>query len=193
VKKLLLLLVLAVGLLILNPHHNSSTEAPWEAPRAGQWSEPPTVILCNSAPIERAQVESAMDWWRKRGHLLGELIEEKQKPAFTEQFCKGPVASIPFGHITISELTENVEQEPGDLAITEYLALRTFLEVTSAKIYLRPEYVQDEVVTHEMGHSLGFLHWHDRGHLMNPSMELGGWDDTGLSSHPGQDDGELTN
>ena len=97
---------------------------------------------------------------------------------------------MPWGYIIISEFTENVEHDPGDLAITTYLGTPVTREVMYAKIYLRPEFTQEQIVIHEVGHSLGFSHWHHKGHIMNPSMELAGYDDAGLRSLHRQDDGD---
>ena len=42
--------------------------------QAAEWRIEPTVIICQGAPVKPARVEQAVDFWRKLGYNIGEVI-----------------------------------------------------------------------------------------------------------------------
>jgi hypothetical protein len=152
----------------------------FRAPHYGVWPEPPTVILCNSAPIKKLKVQQAITWWKKRGHRFAALIEETPRH-FTEEICTDAMSQQPRGYIVIALMTEDAVREEEDLAITRYRRNRDIKSVIWAKIFLNPGHDNGPVLEHEFGHAVGFDHFVREGHLMHPTLADGGWDDGGLT------------
>jgi len=152
----------------------------FSAPHYGEWPEPPTVILCHSAPIKKFKVQQAIEWWEKRGHRFAAFIEETSGD-FTETICADPMSQQPRGYIVIALMTEDAVREEEDLAITRYRRNRDIESVIWAKIFLNPGHDNGPVLEHEFGHAVGFDHFVRAGHLMNPTLANGGWGDGGLT------------
>ena len=143
-------------------------------PRAGQWRKPPAVIICELAPIQRYQIGSALQFWEQLGYSFGPL-RYKQDPL---DKCKDPT---PDGHIIIHLISRDTKIDATSLAQTHFYVNNSTSEIEWAIIYFRSD-VRAQVLEHELGHALGFLHYNKLDHLMHSKWPLGGWKTTGLES-----------
>ena len=54
-------------------------------------------------------------------------------------------------------------------------------QLIAARIELSEKaYTRNRILTHEIGHALGWTHTEQQGHLMNPIYQRGGWYDGGI-------------
>ena len=142
--------------------------------RVAKWKRTPTVIVCDSAPIEKSQVAKAIKIWKDLGHYF-----------FTTQYKRDPLNKClqpnPMGYILIQLVDQKVLLGEESLAVTHFYVNNDTNEVDWAIIYLKND-IRDTVLEHELGHALGFLHFDKINHLMNSKWTQGGWDTDGLES-----------
>ena len=142
-------------------------------PQVGKWKQPPTLIVCDYAPVQQLQVQSAVYFWARLGHSFN--IQYKSDPL---NKC---LESKPEGYVLIHLVTEGIKMEEGSLAQTHFYVDNGSHEIKWAVIYMRTK-IKETVLEHELGHALGFLHFNETSHLMNQKWELGGWETKGLES-----------
>ena len=132
--------------------------------RLGIWESSPNIEVCDSSPMSLVKVEKAVQWWTKLGYSFGKV--HPQRP-------NGPcVTGNMGGYITIGEL-KYPTASPGITWLHVHKQ-----HITWAKIEL--ENTRSRIVEHEIGHALGWSHVSTPGHIMNPNLELGGWNTQGL-------------
>lgn len=149
-------------------------------PRVGDWDTPPDVWVSTSAAVSLFQVEEAVAFWRKLGHEFGEV-----RP--TDRIT-GPVAGAIFvglpgqawdsdrvGEATWRTVWPDLEDDFADLegvdeldALTHTKAedvvtlddedLGTIVEAVVAVDSLLNDTQKMDVLIHEFGHALGYLH-----------------------------------
>ena len=143
-------------------------------PQAGTWFKTPTVIVCEYAPISKAQINSATDFWENLGYRF-----------YTTQYKYDPLnkclSDKPVGYILIHLISSNIKMDDSALAQTHFYVDNSTGEIDWAKIYMRSD-VRKTVLEHELGHALGFLHYNRINHLMNEKWTMGGWDKDGLAN-----------
>ena len=137
------------------------------------WKRTPTVIICDSAPLTKADANKAVKFWQNLGHRF-----------FRTQYKYDPMdkcnQATPVGYITVHLATQDSKLGPDVLAETHFFIDNDHNEVEWAIIYMKKD-IKETVLEHELGHALGFLHYNKINHLMNPKWLLGGWDTEGLS------------
>jgi hypothetical protein len=141
-------------------------------PRVATWKRTPTVIICNSAPINKSQATKAVKFWKGLGHRF-----------FTTQFHYDPLDkcrnTTPVGYIVVQLITQETKLDEDSLAVTHFYVNNDTNEVDWAIIYLKND-IRDTVLEHELGHALGYLHFNKINHMMNSKWTQGGWDTNGL-------------
>ena len=141
-------------------------------PRVATWSRPPTIIICDYAPVSKIQVNSAVKFWEGLGHKFKNIEYKKN----SQDLCTN---ERPLGYILVHIVTKGVKLESTALAQTHFFVDNLTNKIDWAVIYMRPD-IRDTVLEHELGHALGFLHFNKINHLMNQKWEMGGWDVEGL-------------
>ncbi len=140
-------------------------------PQVGTWKLTPTVIVCQYAPVERQEIDKAVDFWEKLGYRF-----------YRTQYKHDPLdkcrSKSPRGYIVIHLRTVGVKMEETSLAQTHFFVDNQTGEIDWAIIYIKE--VRETVLEHEIGHALGFLHFNKINHLMNEKWTMGGWDKEGL-------------
>jgi hypothetical protein len=148
-------------------------------PLVAKWDRPPTVIVCDIAPVEEWQLRSALAFWGRQNFKFG-TVEFKRNTTASTTACD---SSAPVGHIVIhlapKPAKENPSQKPTTLAQTHFYVDNNTKKIRWAIIKLHTAPIE-RVLEHEIGHALGFLHYNKAGHLMHESQPLGGWDTDGL-------------
>ena len=143
-------------------------------PKIGKWLTTPTVIVCEYAPISRAQINSATAFWEQLGYRF-----------YTTQYKYDPLnkclSDNPIGYIVIHLVSSNIKMDDTSLAQTHFYVDNDTGEIEWAMIYMRDD-IRKTVLEHELGHALGFLHYNMINHLMNEKWTMGGWDKKGLEN-----------
>jgi|TARA_A100000172_G_scaffold57926_2_gene37685 predicted Zn-dependent protease len=143
-------------------------------PQIASWSLPPTIVVCEYAPVSYVQVASATAFWEQLGYRFFKVQYKTQNTTI----C---TAEEPRGHIVIHLVTEGVALEETSLAQTQFYVNNFTNKIEYAKIYMRND-VRETVLEHELGHALGFLHFNKINHLMNEKWTMSGWDKEGLEN-----------
>ena len=142
-------------------------------PQVGSWKLTPTVIVCQYAPVERNQIDKAVDFWKKLGYRF-----------YRTQYKYDPLnkcqSKAPKGYIVIHLTTLGVKMDESSLAQTHFYVDNQTGEIDWAVIYMKD--ARETVLEHEIGHALGFLHFNKINHLMNEKWTMGGWDKDGLEN-----------
>jgi hypothetical protein len=143
-------------------------------PQVATWSMTPTVIVCEHAPINQTQINSAVNFWKRLGYKF-----------YTIQYKYDPLnkclIDAPKGHIIIHLVTAGIKLEENALAQTRFYVDNNTNEIEWAIIYMRND-IRATVLEHELGHALGFLHYNQINHIMNEKWAMGGWDKEGLEN-----------
>jgi len=143
-------------------------------PQVAVWKRTPTVVVCEHAPITDSHVRKAVQFWQDLGYSF-----------FTTQYRYDPLnkcnSTAPVGYIIIRLVHQDNKMDEDDLAETHFFVNNDHNEIEWAIIYMKSD-VRETVLEHELGHSLGFLHFNKLNHLMNEKWTQGGWDTKGLES-----------
>jgi len=143
-----------------------------QPPQVAVWKGTPTVVVCDSAPINEKQAKKAVKFWEDLGYNF-----------FSTQYRYDPLekcrSTSPVGYIVVQLITQDIRIDEDSLAQTHFFVDNDHNEVSWAIIYLKSN-VRDTVLEHELGHALGFLHFNKINHIMNSKWTQGGWDTTGL-------------
>jgi len=136
-----------------------------------EWKAPPTVRVCNDAPVSKSEVEHALEFWRSLGYEFGTVIWDDKTG-----WCRG---STYFGSITIMANKQFLGEEI--LALTRR---RTYnLIITGARIEISDKGIgKPLLLEHELGHALGWPHYKVEGHIMHPILQKSGIDTFGLQN-----------
>jgi len=143
-------------------------------PQVATWGRPPTLVICEYAPVSEVQINSAVRFWERLGYEFS-TVDYKRK---LQSKCSD---EKPIGYILVHIVTKGVKLESTALAQTHFFVDNLTNKIDWAVIYMRPQ-VRDTVLEHELGHALGFLHFNKINHLMNQKWEMGGWDTEGLKN-----------
>ena len=146
--------------------------------RMGKWDVVPKVVLCKDSPAGLKAVEKAVEWWSSRGHWIN--VVDLEQSSQGKKICENVWDSWPSGYIVITELTEDMEKEKDDIALTYIAKMPADQEMIWAKVFFVKNKItkHPRIVEHELGHALGFRHLPTEGHMMHPVIPDGGWDDT---------------
>ena len=140
----------------------------------GQWKEVPTVIVCATAPVRIDRVQQAVDFWKRMGYNIGEVLQ-----AEVDDFsCERDI--VLFGDILI-DVMNYTNNSDGHLGTTTTWADKATSEIFKAKIEIMPGWGDAErIVEHELGHALGWRDYNQLGHLMHEEWPKGGHNVKGL-------------
>ena len=141
-------------------------------PQVATWKHTPTVIVCEHAPITKTEIKKAVQFWKDLGYSF-----------FTTQYHYDPLnkcnSTAPLGYIIVRLVHQDIKMDESDLAETHFFVNNDRNEIDWAIIYMKPD-IRETVLEHELGHSLGFLHFNKVNNLMNEKWMQGGWDTQGL-------------
>ena len=132
------------------------------------WASKPDIKICDHAPVTIDEVKQALKWWEKKGYRFGYVFRSH---------C---VEKAHYGNIVISLADQNFDFAKS-YGTTTVRHNKTTKKIYWAQIFL-PENVRERVLEHEIGHALGWHHSSQKGHILYPSWQLGGWGDAGLKN-----------
>ena len=144
-------------------------------PQVARWKRTPTVVVCEYAPVTKSDVDKAVQFWKDLGYRF-----------FTTQYHYAPLdkckSTAPIGYIIVRLIHQDIQMDEDSLAQTHFFVNNDRNEVEWAIIYMKSD-IRETVLEHEIGHSLGFLHFNKINHLMNKTWTQGGWDTDGLQKN----------
>lgn len=123
-----------------------------------EWKFPPSIVNCITPEDMDAKVfEDAVKFWEEQGHSF--LFKEN----YSGEICDSPV---PHGFIIIKISYDLSYYTLGE---TQRVFESESYEMAGSIILLNYAHVHDTIVlTHEIGHALGYMHVKEIGHIMNP-------------------------
>ena len=129
--------------------YDSTAFHPWT------WKQPPFIINCYGEDLQEAYIVEAVHFWTIRNEKFAFIEQKPSKEVCKNDFIHG------FIIIKKRELRHNV------LGST---VRKVFMgNIVSSVIYFdEGTYRMDNVVTHEIGHAMGYNHVELDGHIMHP-------------------------
>ena len=142
--------------------------------QAAEWRIEPTVIICQGAPVKLARVEQAVDFWRKLGYNIGEVIVSDEH----DFSCMREIILV--GEILITLVSQDFHMSE-HLAVTRTWIHKDTNQILKAKIEIMSGWGDSErIMEHELGHAMGWRDYNQTGHLMHSEWAIGGHNIKGL-------------
>lgn len=140
--------------------------------KKANWLTPPNIRICPDVNISQSRVSAAVNYWERLGYEFGATIYEKDMynclvpPVHRREILiMLPDQQFNEEHIASTRISTHIKTE----------------EIVRAKIFVTPKNSKrSRVIEHELGHALGWAHYPQSGHIMNPDWKFGGYNSYGM-------------
>ena len=141
--------------------------------QTGTWKLPPLVKVCKELHISQTRIQIAIAYWRNNGYEFHDILYDYDSlECLSADYGSGII--ITGGN---QDLSEDL------LAVTRTSVNTTTDHIIKAKIFIRQKHVnRPRVLEHELGHALGWKHYPQYLHIMNPEWEKGGYNNSGTQN-----------
>tara|TARA_R110000824_G_scaffold300671_1_gene488700 strand:- start:22 stop:483 length:462 start_codon:yes stop_codon:yes gene_type:complete len=140
--------------------------------KKADWEIPPRIRICPDVSIDPARVSKAMNYWEKLGYKFSDIVIEKDMYQCISQNYHGEIV------FTLPNQEFNSQKY---MAMTRITTRKSTNEIVRATIYITKKKSESpRVLEHELGHALGWQHYKQSRHIMNPDWRAGGYDSYGL-------------
>ena len=113
-----------------------------------------------------------MNYWEKLGYKFSDIVIEKDMYQCISQNYHGEIV------FTLPNQEFNSQKY---MAMTRITTRKSTNEIVRATIYITKKKSESpRVLEHELGHALGWQHYKQSRHIMNPDWRAGGYDSYGL-------------
>jgi hypothetical protein len=149
--------------------------------REGCWEQPPNILICHGAPMNRPRVLRALNYWERLGYTFGTVTSA---PNANYSCATGivprstimidiPSQNFRFGtHLGTTRTWRDTAQVCNGMPL-----------ILKSKVEIIPAWGETErILEHELGHALGWNDINSVGHIMHGSWSLGGTRTSGLNN-----------
>ena len=141
-------------------------------PKHASWQDAPDIVICAEVDIPQRYLSQSLTIWKDLGHSFSIVYLNYDGEECHKGYLDGSIIIAPK------------QTRRGPKAHTYARISQTHKRMIAARIEIDPSYtLKSRVLTHELGHALGWSHSDKTGHLMHPIYQLGGWRTTGLHNH----------
>jgi len=140
--------------------------------KKADWVTPPNIRICPDVKISESRIKNAISFWERLGYNFGSVVYENNM-----YNCLVPP---PLRREIIIMLPDQQFNEK-HLASTRLLTHRITEEIVGAKIFITSKNSnRNRILEHEVGHAIGWAHYPQSGHIMNPDWKFGGYGSYGM-------------
>ena len=137
------------------------------------WDYPPDIVLCPGPKISQARFKRAIKYWENLGYTFGNITTITEIHGCSLEPSTGEIMiSLFSGEIPIGS----------NLAVTQVHFYTATSEILSSRISMLPAHSNKPwILEHEIGHALGWDHFNQTGHIMNPEYDRLGSNSRGVN------------
>jgi hypothetical protein len=160
-------------LLMLFIAYNLIENKPAPPSQIGHWEEPMDLFICDTLDLPEEDLRVVLSWWEDRGYEFGEILAGYP---CTYNYDEG-YDNIYLYH-TVILYPPYKKIKVGDMGRASVIHNESSEEILSAVIELYS--VEERVIVHEIGHTLGWQHTDIIDHIMYHDYNSNGWNDLGI-------------
>ena len=137
------------------------------------WKKPPTVVVCNNAPVSLKQVKAAVKIWQSKGEVFGVIRKQHAGE------CNNKWTHAETGDIIITKDVRFLDDKYTYNGMTVRYTyeedrsniVSAICEISDIKVKREPGYAH-KLLVHEIGHAIGYSHaYHTKNDVMQESLE----------------------
>ena len=134
-----------------------------------KWNMEPSIRVCENTGISQSRISQAVRYWENAGYTFDDVIKDSSPMCMDAR----------YGEIIITIPESGFADE--HMASTRIYTRKSTGDIVKAKIQILPKNARkDRVIEHEIGHSLGWMHYPQKYHIMHPTWHMGGYERTGI-------------
>ena len=134
--------------------------------------EMPEFVFCRSSGVSRTRAYQGISYWKRLGYPIEKVRYDVEGPECSEDTLDGRV---------VIKIIDNTIAIQENLAVTKVYYETNTRIIRRSSIYVIRAYAnRPRLIEHEIGHALGWKHYHRNLHIMHPEYDSTGHYSTGL-------------